>query len=347
MSRKFRIDFFKKLQFWVGLFLAGAVVVVAFVGFQVLNPPPTKVLICRQNIPPYTPITADMFAVDSQHLNHSVAARYVTAGELEAYIAAGAVTIEPLYAGDPLTKARLAAGPDANRFKRVSLALDDPDLVIRTIPVSPDICPEVAPGDVVELIFSLSSGQMPEQITYTPAVTGTVSLLPTPTPLPYIEMVEEITLDLPISKRILGPLLVVRAEHEKIRNPNYGAGFGDETSTEPPYLEGDLERLVVLVPKDQVERLDFALWNGQITIGVRSALTRQDWEDGEDWTPSKGWTWTDFVEWFTAQRQEQEQEEEGGMGREGDGETGPSVTPMPTMMPTMMPTVVPTPTPGG
>ena len=199
MSRKFRIDFFKKLQFWVGLFLAGAVVVVAFVGFQVLNPPPTKVLICRQNIPPYTPITADMFAVDSQHLNHSVAARYVTAGELEAYIAAGAVTIEPLYAGDPLTKARLAAGPDANRFKRVSLALDDPDLVIRTIPVSPDICPEVAPGDVVELIFSLSSGQMPEQITYTPAVTGTVSLLPTPTPLPYIEMVEEITLDLPIS----------------------------------------------------------------------------------------------------------------------------------------------------
>lgn len=339
MSRKFRIDFFKKLQFWVGLLLAGVVVVVAFVGFQVLNPPPTEVLICRQNIPPYTPITADMFAVDFQHLNHSVAARYVTAGELEAYIAASAVTIEPLYTGDPLTKARLAVGPDAERFKRVSLALGDPNLVIRTIPVSPDICPEVAPGDVVELVFSLSAGQIPQQISYTTGLTETETVSPLPTPIPGIEVVREITLDLPISKRILGPLLVVRAEHEQVRNPNYGAGFGDETANEPAYLEGDLKRLVVLVPKDQVERLDFALWNGQITIGVRGALTRQDWENGEDWTSSQGWTWTDFVEWFTTQRESElanQRESESAseqVSEEANQEEQQIETPLPTPTP--------------
>jgi len=108
--------------------------------------------------------------------------------------------------------------------------------------------------------------------------------------------------DLPASKVVLRDVLVLRVEHEQIANPNYGAGMGADAGDQPAFLKGKIERLVILVHETDTEMLDFALYNGKISVGVRSYLVRDELEAGVEQPPTMGVTWTDFDEWFVSQR---------------------------------------------
>lgn len=292
---KLNLKFFATLQFWMGLLLAGGAVVAFIVLGQALNPAPLRVVVAKQDIQRGDIITQDMLVISKQQIDSSLASHYVQEENLPVVL--GAVAVDNIYKGDPIAKLRLAVGQDVEKAKRLSAALDDPDKVIRVIPVRPDNCPDlVFPGDVIEVGFSLT-GQMPRQIgaTPTPSAPGRAYNAA-------VEEGDEETFDLPASKVVLRDVLILRVEHEKVPNPNYGAGIGTEGSSEPPFLKGEIERLVVLVDETDTEMLDFALYNGKISVGLRSYLVRDEMEAGVEQPPTMGITWTDFDEWFVTER---------------------------------------------
>jgi len=294
---KLNLKFFASLQFWLGLILAAAAVVAFVVLGQAVNPTPLRVIVAREDIQRGDVITQDVLVVSKQQIDPSLASYYVQEKDLPT--ALGAVAVDNIYKGDPIAKLRLAVGQDVERAKRLSSALEDPAKVIRVIAVGPDNCPElVFPGDVVEVGLSLTS-QTPSQIGARPAAgPATVHAYNAPAS----EEEGEETFDLPASKVILRDLLVLRVEHEKVPNPNYGAGMGTDAANQPAFLEGDVERLVVLVGERDTELLDFALYNGKISIGLRSYLVRDEMEAGVAQPPTMGVTWTDFDRWFVSQR---------------------------------------------
>jgi hypothetical protein len=78
--------------------------------------------------------------------------------------------------------------------------------------------------------------------------------------------------------------------------------MGGDADEQPAFLKGKIERLIVLVDETDTEMLDFALYNGKVSVGVRSYLVRDELEAGVVQPPTMGVTWTDFDEWFVTQR---------------------------------------------
>jgi hypothetical protein len=315
--------FFKSLQFWLGLGLAA----VAFLGVsmyaRMFNPEPTQIIVARAEIPAYTRLDKTMLSVDEQHLSPKLAERYVTGSELATILSNNAVAVETIHAGEPLSKQRLVVGPDALKVSRLSLALQDPTQVIRTIPVKPDQFPgDIVPGDLIDLYVTFGSPPSGD-ISYTrtvtngletpgtataPGISATPNVTATSVPSPkgvlpsatFTATVEEYSAMMPVSKRLISGLLVVSVNHEMVQNPNYGIGAGAES--EPAYIEGGVRSLDVLARNEDAEKIDFALTNGKVNIGLRSALARQAIEQGTPVPPSNGWTWTDFTQEFFLNR---------------------------------------------
>ena len=140
----------------VGLLLAvGAFVAYLALG-NVVNPAPYQVVVALQDIPRYTCVTRRMLAVDAQHVHQRVAQGYVLKGELDTYL--GALAIEPIHAGEPLTKMRLVTGANALARKRLSLALEEEDKVAMVIPIKKGRCPQaIYPGDYVNIVFGVGN----------------------------------------------------------------------------------------------------------------------------------------------------------------------------------------------
>ncbi|MBU0495060.1 MAG: hypothetical protein KKA73_11655 [Chloroflexi bacterium] len=296
---------FRSLTFWLGLIMA----VMAFVAFlfvgRIFNPPPAHVVIVIQDVPRYGVITKDVLGVDDQVLHPDIAQKYVMEGELDQYL--GAVAIEPLYQGDPLTKARLISGDLARGLDRLALQLDQADQVAMVIPVKPDTCPGgVRAGDYINVEFSL--GQVRQQAT-TSGVYGMSTPTPVAAPGGPLTVTKTITTGeyvtttvpwavnvdpLPLSKAVLQRLPVLAVVREREANPQYGASSGED---QPAYVEGDVIGLVVAVPHDAQEILTFAIDNGIVRVALVSPLAL---ENGANST--LGITWEDIVAYIRAER---------------------------------------------
>ncbi len=308
----FNYRFFKSLQFWAGLGLAA----IAFVGItlyaRTLTPAPIPVIVARTEIPAYSRLDKEMLSVDQQTISPKLASRYVTGSELATVLGSNAVVVETIHAGEPLSKQRLVVGPDALKVSRLSLALQDPSQVIRTIPVKLDQLPsDIVPGDLVDLYVTFGSppsGDLSYTRTVTNAVAATGSITVTPVPTPKLvsplmsstPTIEEYAAKMPVSKRLVSGLLVVRVNHAMVQNPNYG--IGAEAQSQPAYVEGDVRSLDVLAGNEDAEKIDFALTNGKVSVGLRSTLARQAIDQGTPVPPSNGWTWTDFSQEFFRNR---------------------------------------------
>lgn len=299
---------FRSLTFWLGLLMA----VMAFVAFlflgRIFNPPPTHVVVLTRDVPRYGKITRDVLGVDDQVLHPDIAQAYVLEEEVDAYL--GAVAIEPLYQGDPLTKARLISGDQAVGLSRLALRLDQRNQVAMVIPVDPKTCPPgVAPGDHVNVELSL--GQVREQA----AASGGVYGMATPTPAVAagqpITVTRTITTGehmtatvpwstdaglLPLAKAVLQHLPVLDVVRERESNPQYGMEGGAEA--QPAYVEGDVIGLVVAVPRDAQEILAFAIDNGTVRIALVSPLALENPGPGA----TLGTTWEDIQAYVRAER---------------------------------------------
>ena len=261
----------------------------AFLGFllwgRLANPPPYRVVVAVENIPPFTELREEMFVVDEQIIAPQVAQRYVLEEELELYLQA--VPIESLYIGEPLTKNRLLLSENPRSLYRLSLGLDDPSMVAMVIPVDGDSSvSELAVGDHVNIEFA-AGGQG-----------ATPSLMAAPSEEEPTGDEEEVIL--PLAKTLLQRVPVLRVNFEQIPNPNYGlgAGFdGARGAVERPFLKGEIESIVVLIPESEQEMLTFALENGAIRVALVSPLAVE-----EPMVPLPGVMWPDFVERFLGER---------------------------------------------
>jgi hypothetical protein len=287
----------RKIQLFLGLILAaGAFVGVLLVG-QATQPPVYDVAVVMKEIPAFTALTQDMFATDSQSVSPAVADKYVMAGDLLELIAANAVAVENLRPGQPLLREQVASGAKAEGLSRLAVALNDPNLVIVSVPVQPNNLPAVFPGDVIALFYA--SGNVQAQTIATATIEGP---LPTPTPIAFGAISETTIvtteLQMPIAKWIANGV-VYKLNREIRENPNYGAPGKD---TEPRYIEGAVQSLDIVVRRDVAEWVAFALANGKVQVGVLPAVTRPDVEKGT-LARSEGVTWSDFEKRFFEDRE--------------------------------------------
>jgi len=170
----------------------------------------------------------------------------------------------------------------------------------------------------------MSLGEAQQLSGTSPSASGaTADLTPTPLPSSMEEVMQSTAQQvvLPFAKVVLKNVSVLQVQHKRVSNPNYGVGFGEGQSTQPAFIDGDLERLVVLIPADAEEMLAFAISNGSLQLALVPHVAVLDRLPG----PSFGVTWEDFLAFFREER----------LRALGSQDTG--LIPMPT---------VPIPTPG-
>lgn len=306
-----KLRIWKSLTFFIGLILFVAAFGVLLIAGSIFNPPPYRIVIALEDIEPYTVITRDALAVDEQTMNQRVASRLVHEEELDHYL--GGMAIETIHAGEPLRRNAVVTADNPAAVHRLSLALTDPDVVAAVIPVDPKIIPDnVLAGDYVNVTMGVagSIGQSAAAWGETVGATwGAPSAGPTPTPIPFTstlpltptgplplsEQVPEVTL--PLDKIILSQIQVMHVTRKKVANPNYGMSFGQEGAQEPPFLEGDIESITILVPTAAEELLYFAVDNGTLHISVVPHIAVL-----EGASPSTGVLWEDIVRFFQEER---------------------------------------------
>jgi hypothetical protein len=161
----------------------------------------------------------------------------------------------------------------------------------------------------------------------------------------------------PLEKLVLPQVQVIHVAREKVPNPNYGMTFGQEGTQEPPFLEGDIESITILVPKAAEELLYFAVDNGTLHISIVPHVAVL-----AGTSPSTGVLWEDIVRFFQEERLRtlySDRPEPSGLRTEGTGlsglgvitDTGPTVvstspvTASGTLSVAVSPPFLPTPTP--
>ena len=311
----------------VGLLLAAGAFIAYLALGNVMNPAPYQVVVALQDIPRYTTVAKGMLAVDAQHVHENVARGYVLKEELDDFL--GAVAIEPIHAGEPLSKMRLVTGGNAMARKRLSLALEDESKVAMVIPVEEGRCPEaIYPGDYVNVIFGVgnvpSAGgrageeaegaalsplsvsalhpylrQLPPVVTSTQEMSPSTSL-PGQALLPEemsqgesIALVKQVML--PLAKAIVRDVPILNVRREMMVNPQYAAGAREDA---PAYVEGPIRALDVLIPAEAQETLAFAIENGSLHITLLPLLAHDEEED----PPTLGMTWQDMLDLFYQER---------------------------------------------
>ncbi len=287
----------KKVSLFLGIVLA----VAAFVGVillgQLMQPPTYDVAVVIKDVPPFTPLTADLVSIDTQSVSPAIAERYVQAAELDALLQSGAVIVENLRPGQPLLREAVASGANAEKVSRLAVAVNDPNVVIVAVPVKTDSLPAVVSGDAVALIYANGNVNAQELVTLT--ISG-----PTPTPDPFRAVtgisetvVVTTEVQMPVAKWIANGV-VYKLNREVRENPNYGAPGKDN---EPRYIEGEIKSIDVVVQRAAAEWITFALANGKVQIGLLPAIVRAQVEN-DTLPPTQGVTWSDFEDRFFAER---------------------------------------------
>ncbi len=296
--------------FIIGILLAiGAFAALLLLG-TVLNPPPYQVVVARADIPAYSRISSETLALDSQTMSREVASSLITRDELDQYL--GSLTIENIRAGEPLRKGAIVSATNPSAANRLALMLDDAQSVAMVIPVDPSNAPEqIQVGDYVDVVLSLTPGAINANATEkfgdaqaTPNAIAT--LLPRPTrALTFTTTLSNTVLspeemNLPVAKVTIrqAPILAVR--RERIANPNFTvAPVGEDASpNEPAFVEGDIQGVVVRIPRESVELLTFAMDNGKVHLSLLSPHLVENQQDNA----TLGMSWNDVINWMMQER---------------------------------------------
>jgi hypothetical protein len=195
-----------------------------------------------------------------------------------------------------LNRGRIVTGENAEKVRRLALALTDPSLVIKSIPVDAASTPYIAVGDLVDLYTTLGTIRATEMTTTTLPSLPALGPLPGSEPLPVVVPPEQpmtVTLQLPVTKRVVAGANVVRINREQIPNPQYGAVTADGQQP-APFIAGAVISVDVLVSEAVAEALDWAVFNGQMSLAVRPALWREAVESGASLPTTPGFAWEDF-----------------------------------------------------
>jgi len=267
----------------IGLVIvAGAFLGVLFLGAGA-RPAPSRVAVVARDINAGEVVQAADLRIVEQIADASLVRLWVQESELPAYL--GSVAADPMRRGEPLVKAKLVSGqPGGGRYATI---LDNPESVIMTLPVDPRLVPErIARGDRINLIIALGSGDFarfpdptPEPPTPTPLAApfaGDASpglIAPTPTPDPFAEIAATLTptptpaILMPMADLILESVEVIDVVRERRQNPQFGQAAGQSA-----FIEGDIQALVVRVPRTYQTVLSWAAAAGALRYAIASPL---------------------------------------------------------------------------
>ena len=321
----------RSATFTIGILLAG----LAFVGFLMLGgmmaPPPYSVVIAVQDVPAYSTLDPNALGVDAQRINSQVAQTLIQREEIDQYV--GGFVLENIHAGEPLRKSAIVASGNPQAINRLALVMTDPDKVAMVVPVDPKTAPsQIAPGDWVDLVVGLAPGNISTSsnttfsnlLTPPTPVSPIVSFGPTPSsgmrPAPTLPPnpssvnpstnnggVSATDMNLPADKVVIQNVPVLAVRFQQVPNPAFtgsSAGFGQSQSSEgtsqPAYIQGDIQTITVLVPRPSVELLSFGKDNGRVHVVLLPAKTAEAANGAQ--SPTFGITFNDVLAWMMRER---------------------------------------------
>jgi hypothetical protein len=321
----------RSATFTIGILLAG----LAFVGFLMLGgmmaPPPYSVVVAVQDIPAYSTLDPNALGIDSQRINSQVAQTLIQREEIDQYV--GGFILENIHAGEPLRKSAVVASGNPQAINRLALVMTDPDKVAMVVPVDPKTAPsQIAPGDWVDLVVGLAPGNISAGSNSTfsnllappTSVSPIVSFGPTPAsgarPVPTLPPnpmplnpstnsgnVSATDMNLPADKVVIQNVPVLAVRFQQVPNPAFtgsGAGFGgsqpSEGTSQPAYIQGDIQTITVLVPRASIELLTFGKDNGRVHVVLLPAKTAESANGAQ--SPTFGITFNDVLAWMMRER---------------------------------------------
>ncbi len=319
----------KSATFFIGILLALG----AFIGYLLLGnflaPPPALVVVALRDIPPYTPLDANMLGVDSQHLKHQVLATLVQKNELDEYI--GGFVTSPIFAGEPLRKSSVVTAGNPLASKRLALALTDPNRVAAVIPVDAKTSPsQIVTGDYVDLVISMApgnlttnnsnnfgellTGQESNQVNFdfgpSAVITPTQNTFPSSFLLASGIISAPLSgdiMNLPVTKAVIRSVPVLAVSFEQSPNPSYAsAGFGEDSNAppQPAYVEGEINSITVSIPRESAELLNFGIDNGKVHVLLLPVQQGQAEFVAQQNNSTLGVSWNDVLAFMMRERQE-------------------------------------------
>jgi hypothetical protein len=211
--------------------------------------------------------------------------------------------------------------------------MTDPDKVAMVIPVDPKTAPsQIAPGDWVDLIVGLAPGNISAGSNSTfsnllappTPVSPIVSFGPTPVsgarPAPTLPpnpsplnpttstgSVGTNEMNLPADKVVIQNVPVLAVRFQQVPNPAFtgsGGSFGQtqqsQGTSQPAYIQGDIQTLTVLVPRSSIELVTFGKDNGRISAVLLPAKTAEAANGAQ--SPTFGITFNDVLAWMMRER---------------------------------------------
>jgi len=278
----------------MGLVILGALLVVgAFLAVLYLgigtNPPPLRVAVVVHDLPQGEMLKAADIRMVDQIIDPRLASLYVQEREMGQYL--GAFVVETLRTGDPLSKAKLAIGGDATAQRRYALALKDPNDVVMSLSVNPEVIPaKIAPGDFVNILLASGAdgglSHLPDLVP-TPDLGLPVDLNPS---LVLTQVLDPPANDitLPLADLMLEHVPVLDVIYQTAPNATYSNGAGTTGDASPN--QGSITAIVVKVPRDYQTLLMFGASVSKLRYAIASPAL-----DVSSVQPQQGMDWAKYM----------------------------------------------------
>jgi hypothetical protein len=313
----------------VGIVLAVVGAGLVFVLNLMFAPPTDFIMAARNDIPAGTRLSdlpADAFVqVPVQFTNRT--ARMMLEGvaqpaDLEAMRASGAILIQDIYKYQPLTLGSVVGADNPAAARVTRLGLDNPDMVVITIPGSDTNVPKgVQAGDRIDLavavtdvndVLALEAEKTGVQVSPATALTGipnealaavleeagyvitapgaaaaeAVEATPTPVPTPKGPVLRE-----PVTKTLVRGAVVVNVRRDTSVAAVSQAG-------EATIVEGEVTGLDVVIPREAFEFVTMAMNGGNLQIALLSPLVSESIQG-----PTLGASLQDLIDLFVSDRE--------------------------------------------
>jgi len=292
----------------------GLAILVMLVGFsgnfiigRLINPPAKKVVVAQVTIPAGSVIDPSMLVLAAVSVPDSLMPSLISESEASTFLGGrAAVDIPKLQL---ITKNMIVADGNPAASQRIALTLSDPNLVAMTVPVDASVAPEaITVGDYVDLVMGVGNPSNTEKLTTAPTATPDLMLnqgfagqptavvaalaspgagSPTPTNEPRLYM--------PVAKTVVSNAKVLSVVREQAQAQTNAQG----TPVAPE--AGKPIGLVIAVPRQAQEIVEFALVNGSLRISLLSP--NQGAVKPGQRQPTLGMTWDDLVAMVRMERQ--------------------------------------------
>jgi len=293
----------------VGLVLMGASFAGVFLLGQVFNPPAVQVIVASRDLSPGDVVTLRDLALVSLHIDESESGFYDTIFlQSDVQFLNNKTVTQPIAAGQPIP--RNAVVSEGNASGGLAGQLEDPDLIAVVVPVSAETAPPgIRVGDFVDLVYGVTGAayapvvpptEVPFQSYSAPLVVepesseGPGALAPTPTVTPGVMLYA------PLAKTIVTNARVL----DLVRETKQSSQVTSSGQTVVSEVTGPVTALVLAVPRDAQEVVQFALDTGIVRVSLLSANARADGTRAGDRRPTLGMTWNDLVALLEMEREQ-------------------------------------------